>query len=60
MLCFIFQNEAQNAKDSLTCQSRGYGTQVTVKACGPLVFFYLNVLRFGEEFLSDPWGGSTH
>lgn len=29
---------------TLACQIKGYGTQVTIKTCGPRIFIYKNIL----------------
>lgn len=32
--------------DFLTCQLKGFGTQVTAKACGPLVYYVVGYCNY--------------
>lgn len=48
---FRLQSEMKMHKwDSLTCQSMGYGTQMTVRACGPLVYYIYICILLTEKY----------
>lgn len=59
---FRLQSEMKMHKwDSLTCQSMGFGTQMTVRACGPLVYYiyiYICILlteKYSPRFICIPF-----
>lgn len=48
---FRLQSEMKiHTWDSPTCQSMGYGTQMTVRACGPLVYYIYICILLTEKY----------